>query len=41
MACGYGVDVTPPEEKGRIQGGMVMGGALGLVLLASVYGRIT
>ncbi len=40
VADGYAIDVTPPEEQGQIQGVMVVSRALGLVLLASVYGRI-
>lgn len=37
---GYAIDVTPAQEQGQIQGVMVVGRALGLVMLASVYGRI-
>ncbi|MCA9945621.1 MAG: MFS transporter [Ardenticatenaceae bacterium] len=37
---GYAIDVTPAEEQGQIQGVMVVGRALGVVILASVYGRI-
>lgn len=40
VADGYAIDVTPPEEQGQIQGVMVVSRAMGLVLLASVYGRI-
>ena len=40
VADGYAIDVTPPEEQGQIQGVMVVSRAFGLVLLASVYGRI-
>ncbi|WP_420640552.1 MFS transporter [Candidatus Leptofilum sp.] len=40
VADGYAIDVTPPEEQGQIQGVMVISRAFGLVLLASVYGRI-
>jgi len=40
VADGYAIDVTPAEEQGQIQGVMVVGRALGLVLLASIYGRI-
>ena len=37
---GYAIDVTPAEEQGQIQGVMVVGRALGVVILASFYGRI-
>ena len=40
VADGYAIDVTPAEEQGQIQGVMVVGRALGVVLLASIYGRI-
>lgn len=40
VADGYAIDVTPAEEQGQIQGVMVVGRALGLVTLASIYGRI-
>jgi len=40
VADGYAIDVTPAEEQGQIQGVMVMGRALGVVILASIYGRI-
>lgn len=40
VADGYAIDVTPAEEQGQIQGVMVVSRALGLVLLASIYGRI-
>lgn len=40
VADGYAIDVTPPEEQGQIQGVMVVSRAVGVVLLASVYGRI-
>lgn len=40
VADGYAIDVTPPEEQGQIQGVMVVSRAMGLLLLASVYGRI-
>ncbi|MCA9957227.1 MAG: MFS transporter, partial [Anaerolineales bacterium] len=40
VADGYAIGVTPPEEQGQIQGVMVVSRAFGLVLLASVYGRI-
>ncbi|MCP4422838.1 MAG: MFS transporter [Chloroflexi bacterium] len=40
VADGYAIDVTPAEEQGQIQGVMVVARALGLVLLASIYGRI-
>lgn len=37
---GLAVDVTPPEEVGMVQGSMVLGRSLGLVMLASAYGRV-
>lgn len=40
VADGYAIDVTPPEEQGQIQGVMVISRAVGVVLLASTYGRI-
>ncbi len=40
VADGLAVDVTPPGERGLVQGSMVLGRALGLVLLAAGYGRI-
>ncbi len=40
VADGYAIDVTPAEEQGQIQGVMVVGRALGVVILASIYGRI-
>ena len=40
VADGYAIDVTPPEEQGQIQGVMVTSRAVGVVLLASLYGRI-
>ena len=40
VADGYAIDVTPAEEQGQIQGVMVVSRAMGLVLLASIYGRI-
>ena len=40
VADGYAIDVTPAEEQGQIQGVMVISRAMGLVLLASIYGRI-
>lgn len=40
VADGYAIDVTPAEEQGQIQGVMVVGRALGVVILASIYGRV-
>ncbi|MBK8904652.1 MAG: MFS transporter [Anaerolineaceae bacterium] len=40
VADGYAIDVTPAEEQGQIQGVMVVSRAMGLMLLASIYGRI-
>ncbi|MCA9941058.1 MAG: MFS transporter [Anaerolineales bacterium] len=37
---GLAVDVTPPEEMGLVQGSMVIGRSLGLVMLAAAYGRV-
>jgi PAT family beta-lactamase induction signal transducer AmpG len=37
---GLAVDVTPAGERGRVQGSMVLGRSLGLVLLAGGYGRL-
>ncbi len=37
---GLAIDVTPEEEQGQVQGVMVIGRALGLVLLAAIYGRL-
>lgn len=37
---GLAIDVTPDNEKGMIQGAMVLGRAFGVVLLAAVYGRL-
>ncbi len=37
---GLAIDVTPKEQHKSVQGSMVIGRALGLVLLAAAYGRI-
>lgn len=37
---GLAIDVTPLLEQKLVQGAMVVGRALGLVLLASIYGRL-
>jgi PAT family beta-lactamase induction signal transducer AmpG len=37
---GLAIDVTPPEQRVLIQGAMAIGRALGMVTLASVYGRL-
>jgi MFS transporter, PAT family, beta-lactamase induction signal transducer AmpG len=40
VADGYAIDVSPAEEQGQIQGVMVVSRAAGVVLLASIYGRV-
>jgi PAT family beta-lactamase induction signal transducer AmpG len=40
MIDGWAVDVTPDTEHGYIQGAMVVGRAIGFVLMAAVYGRM-
>ncbi len=40
VADGLAIDVTPEPEQAMIQGAMVIGRALGLVLMAGVYGRL-
>ncbi len=37
---GLAIDVTPDEEQGQVQAVMVVGRALGLVMMAAVYGRV-
>jgi PAT family beta-lactamase induction signal transducer AmpG len=37
---GLAIDVTPDDEQGQIQAVMVVGRALGLVVLAALYGRV-
>jgi PAT family beta-lactamase induction signal transducer AmpG len=37
---GLAIDVTPAGERQLIQGAMVIGRALGLVMLAALYGRV-
>ena len=37
---GLAVDVTPAADVGIVQGSMVLGRSLGLVMLASAYGRL-
>lgn len=37
---GFAVDVTPNDQQRFVQGAMVIGRAVGLVLLAAVYGRV-
>lgn len=37
---GLAIDVTPDEEQGQVQTVMVVGRALGLVMMAAVYGRV-
>lgn len=37
---GLAIDVTPDDEQGQVQAVMVIGRALGLVVLAALYGRV-
>ncbi len=37
---GLAIDVTPPNQQEAVQGVMVIGRALGLVMMAAVYGRL-
>jgi PAT family beta-lactamase induction signal transducer AmpG len=37
---GLAIDVTPDDEQGQVQAVMVVGRALGLVMMAAVYGRV-
>ncbi|MFQ5420346.1 MAG: MFS transporter, partial [Anaerolineae bacterium] len=37
---GLAIDVTPPAQQEAVQGVMVIGRALGLVMMAAVYGRL-
>ena len=37
---GLAIDVTPAHEQAQVQGAMVIGRALGMVALASIYGRL-
>jgi PAT family beta-lactamase induction signal transducer AmpG len=37
---GLAVDVTPADQQRFVQGAMVIGRAIGLVLLAAIYGRV-
>ena len=37
---GLAIDVTPETEQAQVQGVMVIGRALGLVLMAAIYGRL-
>ncbi len=37
---GLAIDVTPDDEQAQVQGVMVIGRALGLVMMAAIYGRI-
>ncbi|MCA9976834.1 MAG: MFS transporter [Anaerolineales bacterium] len=39
-ADGLAVDVTPPDEHNMVQGAMLVGRALGFVMMAAVYGRL-
>lgn len=37
---GFAIDVTPDSQQKLVQGAMVIGRAVGLVMLAAVYGRV-
>lgn len=37
---GLAIDVTPAAEQGQVQAVMVIGRALGLVMLSAIYGRV-
>jgi MFS transporter, PAT family, beta-lactamase induction signal transducer AmpG len=37
---GLAIDVTPDDEQGQVQAVMVIGRALGLVMLSAIYGRV-
>ena len=37
---GLAIDVTPDAEQGQVQAVMVIGRALGLVMLSAIYGRV-
>lgn len=37
---GFAIDVTPPDQQKTVQGSMVIGRAVGLLLMAAVYGRL-
>lgn len=40
VADGLAIDVTPRQQHKQVQGAMVIGRALGFLLLAAVYGRL-
>jgi PAT family beta-lactamase induction signal transducer AmpG len=37
---GFAIDVTPEDQQKSVQGAMVVGRAVGLVLLTAIYGRL-
>jgi len=37
---GFAIDVTPDSQQKLVQGAMVIGRAVGLVMLAAIYGRV-
>jgi MFS transporter, PAT family, beta-lactamase induction signal transducer AmpG len=40
VADGVAIDVTPREQHSQVQGAMLVGRALGFVMMAAIYGRL-